>query len=331
MKKNETYIQTQISTDLIQAVKLLKEGGVVALPTETVYGLAADIYQADAVKMIFTLKQRPADNPLIVHIASLTQLDEIGINIPENARIIARAFWPGPLTMVLKKSQKVNDLISAGQDTVAVRMPSHPVMLSILQQLGSPLAAPSANIYTKVSPTTAQHVYYQFKGKIPLIIDGGRCQTGIESTIIDLTNPEGFRVLREGVITAEQISEKTHVSMIDKVSDGCANRAPGQHFVHYSPDKPLYRFENAGALNALFHYFSGKKIGVLRLRLPIESNARVVSLPRDPIDYAYEIYYQLYEADTWDVDVLFIEMPPCEPGWGALRDKIKRASQCYLS
>jgi L-threonylcarbamoyladenylate synthase len=313
------------------AVSLLAKGEVVALPTETVYGLAGSIDSDAAIAQIFSLKERPASNPLIVHIQCMAMLDEVAIDIPESARLIMQHFWPGPLTIVLKKSNRVSYRVTAGQDTVAVRMPAHPMMLAVLKELNCPLAAPSANRFTKVSPTTAAHVASQFEGKIPLILDGGRCQTGIESTIIDATDPTGFRVLREGVLRGETISALTGVPEIHSAPNQPTILTPGQHKVHYSPNTPLYRFETPLALQQLHDHFHDKHIGVLVQSYPIDFQSEILHMPNNPVDYAHALYHRLHEADALEVDVLFIEMPPQDTPWRALRDKVTRASRLLTS
>lgn len=232
----------EISTDLDLAVHYLKDGALVALPTETVYGVAGDATNDKAVANIFALKKRPEFNPLIIHYPHITFMNQ-DVEITELAKKLANAFWPGPLTLVLPRRQesKISFLASAGLDTLAVRIPSHPMTLQILRNFGKPVAAPSANPSSKVSPTSAQHVFDSFKNNplLPLIIDGGACHVGIESTIIDLTVPIP-KLLRPGKITAEEIKNLTGIVLENQSHSKSNPKAPGQLKIHYAPHIPLY-------------------------------------------------------------------------------------------
>ncbi|MFS8506618.1 MAG: threonylcarbamoyl-AMP synthase [Candidatus Babeliales bacterium] len=219
-----------------EAVRLLKDGEVVALPTETVYGLAADALNDDAITKIFQAKNRPADHPLILHIQSADQIDDWAINISQDAKKLANHFWPGPLTMILQKNHRVSSLITGGLDTVALRVPHHPVALAIIQQLGNGIVAPSANAHKKTSPTQPEHVLKTLDGKIAAIIDGGTCSIGIESTIIDMTK-ETPKILRPGAITAEMIEAVIKKTIECPVKH--SQKVSGNMEIHYQPDKPL--------------------------------------------------------------------------------------------
>ncbi len=235
--------------DICRAGELLRQGGVVAIPTETVYGLAADATNAQAVKKIFEAKGRPQDNPLIVHIASMDDLPPLVEDIPEEARKLAQVFWPGPLTMVFRKSGRIPAETSAGLDTVGIRMPLHPAARDAIRAAGVPLAAPSANRSGRPSPTTARHVLEDMKGRIDAILDGGECEVGVESTVVDMTG-DTPRVLRPGAVTREQILHVLGHVEVDKavyreIKPGELVRSPGMKYRHYAPKAPVVLFEGA--------------------------------------------------------------------------------------
>ncbi len=239
--------QTQILTigydTIIQAAELLKKGEVVAIPTETVYGLAANALSDRAIKKIFTAKGRPSDNPLIVHIYSIDQVSLLAKNVSEKAKILMEKFWPGPLTLVMDKKKQVSSVVTANLDTVAVRMPSHPVAYSILEQSNIPLAAPSANISGKPSPTSAQQVYDDMQGKIPAIVDGGNCEIGLESTVVDVSVDPPC-ILRPGAVTKEMLEEAVGEvtadnSILEPLKDGTQAKSPGVKHRHYAPNAEI--------------------------------------------------------------------------------------------
>lgn len=225
--------------DLLRAASLLKEGKLVGIPTETVYGLAANALDGEASANIFKAKGRPADNPLIVHISAFEQIYALVREVPSTAKKLAEAFWPGPLTIILPKSDKIPDSVSAGLDTVAVRFPSHPVAQAVITKSGLPLAAPSANLSGRPSPTTAEHVYHDLSGKIAAVLDGGPCAVGVESTVITLaTQPP--RLLRPGGITLEQLRAVLGEVVLDDavlnpLKEGAKVASPGMKYKHYSP------------------------------------------------------------------------------------------------
>lgn len=221
-----------------KAVEILKSGDIAAVPTETVYGLAANAYDDEAIRRIFDVKGRPQDNPLILHIDNLEYLNVLAKNIPEIAFKLADKFWPGALTMVFEKNDNFSSSASAGLDTIAVRMPDNKTMLEIIKKCGFPLAAPSANISGSPSPTDAMHVYHDLNGKVPLIIDGGQCECGVESTVICFTGA-GVKILRPGAVTAEQLAEYVQVSIdnavLSPLDKDIKPLSPGQKYKHYSP------------------------------------------------------------------------------------------------
>ncbi len=305
--------------DLAIAVELLRAGKLVALPTETVYGLAADATNPEAVRAIFRAKGRPADHPLIVHLATAEQMRDWAVDIPEVAWRLAAAFWPGPLTLVLPAAPTVSPLLTGGQTTVALRVPAHPVLQAVLRQLGFGLAAPSANPFGQISPTTAAHVERHLAGRIAAVVDGGACQVGIESTILDLSG-ERPRILRPGAITAEMLAR--HLSLADGAT-GAAPRVPGALASHYAPRTPCYRIP-AGLDTAPF---PGRRAGLLARHPASWPVAKFWLMPERPRDYARALYRALHEADASGCEVLLIELPPDEPAWAAVHDRLCRATR----
>ena len=240
MKTEVIKVNSSSDPGVKKAAGLLKKGEVVAIPTETVYGLAANAFDEKAVEKIFAAKGRPSDNPLIVHISELSQWAELVESIPENALALARAFWPGPLTIILKKSSLIPLRTSGGLDTVGVRMPLHPTARAIISAAGVPLAAPSANNSGKPSTTTAEHCLHDLDGKIPLIIDSGECSVGVESTVVTLV-PKVPRVLRPGGISPEMLADvlgevEVDDAVLSKLADGAVAASPGMKYKHYSPN-----------------------------------------------------------------------------------------------
>lgn len=252
----------EISNDVSKAKLLLEKDEIIAIPTETVYGLAGNIYSETAIKKIFSTKKRPFYNPLIVHISSIHVLKDIAINIPEKALLLAAKFWPGSLTLVLQKNDAIPDLITAGKNTVAIRVPDHELTLNLLKSLRFPLAAPSANPFGQISPTTAQHVAEYFSEEIPMVLDGGNCFNGIESTIIGFENNEAI-LLRLGSIAIEEI-EIVIGKIIIKNQEENAPLAPGMLSRHYAPKTKTVLVDNV--LTAIEENLD-KKIGLLLLKM----------------------------------------------------------------
>ncbi len=304
---------------LSTAVNLLRAGELVALPFETVYGLAGDATNPDALRAIFRAKGRPADHPLIVHLASAEQLPDWAAAVPEAAWRLASAFWPGPLTLVLPAARTVSPLVTGGQTTVALRVPAHPVPQAVLLQLGRALAAPSANPFGQISPTTAAHVRSHLAGKIAAVVDGGPCAVGIESTIVDLSS-EHPRILRPGAITAEMLA--AYLSLSDTVA-AAAPRVPGALASHYAPRTPCYRIP--AELTAA--PFPGQRIALLALRRPDWPVAKFWPMPAQPEGYARALYAALHEADASSCEILLIALPPDEPAWAAIHDRLLRATR----
>lgn len=314
---------------IAQAVDVLKRGGLVAVPTETVYGLAADATNEAAVRAIFAAKGRPADHPVIVHVADASAIDEWGRDVPPSAHALAAAFWPGPLTLVVKRSARALDVVTGGQDTVGLRCPAHPWARALLRAFGGALAAPSANSFGRISPTTAGHVRADLgekpAGKVDRILDGGPCPVGIESTIVDLggTAPT---LLRPGFVTRADLERVLGVPVADAGAD--APRASGRLEKHYAPRTPLevVPVERLGSrLAALFHLrvaLLAPKPALAALRA---TPAVEIAAADDADSYARDLYANLHQLDALDADRIVIAEPPSGPQWAAIHDRLKRA------
>ncbi|MFH0991738.1 MAG: L-threonylcarbamoyladenylate synthase [bacterium] len=314
------------------AAGVLRNGGVVAFPTETVYGLGADVLNLDAVRKVFQAKGRPSDNPLIVHVAPKIDLEEIIDEYPEKGVLLAQKFWPGPLTLVVKRTILISDLVTASLDTVAVRMPAHPVALALIDALGEGLVGPSANISGRPSPTTAQHVLDDLRGRIDLILDAGPTIIGLESTVVDVTiDPPA--ILRFGGLPQELIEECIGPVQIGLTSD-LQKRSPGLRHRHYAPRAKvvLIRYEDeAGFVEQLQHYrLQGKQVGSIinsALLARVESGLYKRALPSSIEVFARYLFRTLRELDALGVDVILIEGVK-EEGLGvAVMDRLRRAAQ----
>jgi len=310
---------------LDQAVEILRQGGLVAFPTETVYGLGADARRADAVGRIFAAKGRPATNPLIVHIHDIPSARQYAAHWPAQAQQLAERFWPGPLTLVVPKTDGITPVATAGGPTVGLRIPNHPLALQLLRQFDGPLAAPSANRSTRISPTTAAHVRQELADRVDLILDGGRCLVGIESTVLDFSG-EKPTILRLGGLSKQQIEAVIGpiLELQRPLPPSQPAASPGQQEIHYAPRTPAFRFEphqrpnlpQANAAQILLGQPS---------RRPHDKNH--VTLPENPAQYARYLYAILRELDTRQLDAIYIQMPPDEPQWAALRDRLRRATR----
>ncbi len=313
-----------ITTDVDLAVLALKEGTLVAIPTETVYGLAAHAKNEEAIKKIYQLKNRPLDHPVIMHVAENCDLGQWLSFIPDYAQRLMDHFWPGPLTLVMKtKPGTVSPLITGGQDTVAIRCPKHPIAQTILNQLGAPLVAPSANPFGKISPTTAKHVQQSFKHEELLIVDGGRCSVGIESTIISAVDPNHYQLLRAGLIGEKELQG------VGASKGDCSNstlKVPGKLERHYQPEKPLYCFEHLDALSSFCKQKTATVYVISFTKLPLANPQLAYQLPKEPTEAAFELYYQLRQADESNACCIAMELPPEEPCWQALRERLVKAS-----
>jgi len=316
---------------LEQAIAELKQGGVVAIPTETVYGLAADATNDSALKQIFAIKQRPADHPLIVHIGDMDQVPEWATVFPEVARALATAFWPGPLTLVLPAQPHVSRVVRGDEPTVALRVPNHPVALALLTQGGLSVAAPSANLFTQLSPTTAAHVEAGLGESIP-VLDGGACQVGIESTIVSVTSDGQWQLLRPGMISEQAIAEvatrAAHQPAPAAVTtDNPLPKVPGQHALHYSPRTPLLLFKDRAALLQECELLQQASLASAALLIGDGDvpNCAHVQLPNSPEKVAELLYSTLHSLDAMKVDRLLVELPPNLPIWLAVLDRLSRA------
>jgi L-threonylcarbamoyladenylate synthase len=315
-----------MSSDIAKAVEILKAGGLVAFPTETVYGLGADATNPAAIKRIFETKGRPSTNPLIVHVADIATAKKFAASWPKAAQMLAEKFWPGSLTLVLPKSPTIVPQVTANKQTVGLRAPNHPLALDLLRKFNGPLAAPSANRSTRISPTTAQHVCDELGDKVDLILDGGPCTVGIESTVLDLTASTPT-ILRPGAITAHQIEEVIGPITIRTatIDPNTPASSPGQHAVHYSPRAAAYRFEQQDF--ASIRSASTPSTAVLALH-PIPG---AIQMPTTPEAYARILYSTLRDLDSQNIETIFIEMPPDEPQWLAVRDRLLRATRPFPS
>lgn len=312
-----------MSRTIESALAALRRGEAIGLPTETVYGLAADAANPEAVRRIFALKGRPADHPLIVHVAGAGALDDWAIDIPDAARRLAAAFWPGPLTLILRKQARVPDVVTGGQDSVGLRCPDHPLALALLGEFGGGLAAPSANRFGHVSPTTAAHVRAEFGDAVPEVLDGGDCTVGIESTIVDFTG-ETPRILRPGMLDREHIE-----AVIGPVQAGPSTgspRASGTLEAHYAPRTPLLLLPRAAlARETAEQQALGKAVQVLALgQLPDATPG--LALPADPASYAHGLYAALRELDGRGANLLIAEHLPEDEAWLAIRDRLRRSA-----
>lgn len=315
---------------LEQAIAELKKGGIVAIPTETVYGLAADASNDTALKKIFAIKQRPADHPLIVHIGDISQVDDWVTVFPEAARKLAQVFWPGPLTLVLPAKNHVSRVVRGDEPTVALRVPGHPVALKLLQKSGLSVAAPSANLFTQLSPTTAKHVESGLGPEIP-VLDGGACRVGIESTIVSVSADGQWQLLRPGMIGEAEIASVADAGkQVDKaISDSiqATPRAPGQHALHYSPRTRLYLFQAREALVRACESFTQQNT-VCAAMLIGEGDApdcQAITLPDQPDKVAELLYGTMHDLDAMHVDCLLVELPADTLAWAAVRDRLTRA------
>ena len=313
-----------------EAAAVLRSGEVVAIPTETVYGLAANALDAAAVARIFAAKGRPSWNPLIVHVADADGLDTVAQDIPPLARTLAARFWPGPLTLVLHRRSVVPDIVTGGRDTVGVRVPAHPVARAIIRAAGVPVAAPSANRFMEVSPTTAAHVLSGLEGRIPLVIDAGPTEVGIESTVVDLTTAPPI-LLRPGAVTRDQLEPLTGpLSAPPKLTAPDAVRpAPGMMERHYAPRAHLVLFAPADAAVAVARAHAAAKAGervAVVTRSGDVSSPLTIRMPTDPLGYAARLYGVLHDLDAAGVTTAWIEELPGEDAWEGVRDRLLRAA-----
>jgi L-threonylcarbamoyladenylate synthase len=337
------YIACAVDTELLQtntpelfaeaisrAAETLRRSELVAVPTETVYGLAANALEADCVGKIFEAKQRPQENPIIVHVASESMARDCVTEWPETASALAKAFWPGPLTIVLPKTEGIPANVTAGGDTVGVRWPRHPFMQELIDACQFPLAVPSANLSNHLSPTTAAHVKSQMEGRIPLIIDGGAANVGIESTVVDLTGEA--RVLRPGMISAEAIAAALPEAKAPGLgkNDGPL-KSPGRMPRHYAPNARLLvmTWEDEADLESQIAYSRtphDRVCVIAHTRIVGGTRfGRVSVLPHDPEAYARALYGELHQCDGEGAELIVVEAVPRKNEWAAIADRLQRA------
>jgi len=309
-----------------RAVAILKHGGLVAFPTETVYGLGADARNPDAIRKLYAAKGRPGHHPVIVHLADAAQLPQWAREVTPLALKLAQQFWPGPLTLILRRQPQVSDALTGGQDTIGLRVPAHPVARTLLSAFGSGIAAPSANRFGHVSATTAAHVREEFGASVELVLDGGQSEVGIESTIVDVTGAQP-RLLRPGRISAEEIEQATGVPLAAPDLD--APRAPGTLPAHYAPHTPLKVMEGDLLLElAASLTRQGERVAVLACgtRQPLLPGLTWLAAPPDPRAYAHDLYANLRALDAAGCDVMLVERPPLTAQWTAINDRLGRAA-----
>lgn len=324
-------------TIIAQAAAVLRDGGLVAFPTETVYGLGANALDARAVARIFEAKARPAWNPVIAHVDSIDEARAITSQWPPIATMLAQTFWPGPLTLVLPKHPSVPDALTAGLPAVAVRIPNHPVARALIAALGAPIAAPSANRFTELSPTTAAHVQESLGDRVDMILDGGPSDVGIESTVVDLTG-ETPRLLRPGIIGREALERATGVafaSAADSVRDNTPRHSPGMVDRHYSPRADVWLFDadNVDEMRHSLQRSVDEKSGsrraavlVLDWSLELPEDVHVVQMPGDALAYARSLYATLHALDADGYAVIAIQRPPYTDSWSGVSDRLTRAA-----
>lgn len=311
------------------AASLLRDGGVVAFPTETVYGLGADAANEQVVRRIFSIKGRPADHPLIVHLADAGMIDRWARDIPADALRLAEFFWPGPLTIVIRRSATVSDLVTGGLDTVGIRVPAHPVAQSLLREFGGGIAAPSANRFGRISPTCADHVRDELGSAPDLILDGGDCQVGLESTIISLAHGRPI-LLRPGGISHPELCEALGREVAHPCQPDPALRAPGCHASHYAPLTPAFIItaENLPA-EIRRTVDTGQNVASLCLTETVTDlypASRCLLMPNDPVGYGQALYASLRRIDSEGYDKILIEAPPESEPWRAVSDRLRRAA-----
>lgn len=308
------------AADIDAAVAALRRGEVIGMPTETVYGLAADARNPVAIARIFATKGRPADHPVIVHLADAAELDAWALDIPAAARVLADQFWPGPLTLILRRRPEVLDALTGGQATVGLRVPAHPVAATLLRAFGGALAAPSANRFGRISPTTAAHVRDEFGDAVPIVLDGGASAVGLESTIVDLSRGTA-RILRPGAILRSQI--EAWIGPLADAELASAPRVSGALAAHYAPGKPLVLIP-AAEISAPTLRPDGDTLWIGMERIPDASLG--ICLGADPASYGHDLYAALRELDARPGSRIAVVLPPTGEAWAAVHDRLTRAA-----
>jgi L-threonylcarbamoyladenylate synthase len=307
-----------VNPEVRRAAEILRAGGLVAFPTETVYGLGADASSAAAMARLYRVKGRPADHPVIVHFVSAEDAFRYAKEIPPDAKLLANKFWPGPLTLILKRSDKAKDFVTGGQPSVGLRVPSHPIAQELLKAFGGGIAAPSANRFGRISPTTAAHVREDLGGDVNLVLDGGPTEVGIESTIVDLSGV-GAVLLRPGKISKADLAK--FVELREKTES--SPRHSGGLERHYSPRTPA-RLVPTHALDREISHLKDR-VAVLAFSRPDERVDYWLRMPREPDGYAQKLYAALRELDGAGCELILVEAPPEQPEWAAVRDRLQRA------
>jgi L-threonylcarbamoyladenylate synthase len=319
--------ETPTEAAIARAAALLREGELVAFPTETVYGLGADAGNAQAVRRIFAAKGRPADHPVIVHLPDVSHVEHWASAMPDAARRLAAAFWPGPLTLILPRAAGVHDVVTGGQDSVGLRVPSHPVARALLHAFGAGIAAPSANRFGRISPTRAAHVAGDLAASVALILDGGACEVGIESTIVALTG-DVPTLLRPGAIGVNELAQV--LGRAPSAPDRTAPRASGTLASHYAP-RTAAILVPADALHAEIDQLVDRDEAVAILARtacrPDDFSGAWIAAPADAAGYAHDLYANLRTLDAANADVILIETPPADAAWLAVRDRLGRATR----
>jgi len=310
-----------VSDDVRLAADILRRGGLVGFPTETVYGLGADASSAQAVARLYAAKRRPADHPVIVHFAHAEAAFEWAREVPEGARQLAEKFWPGPLTLVLRRSGRAGDFVTGGQDTIGLRVPAHPVAQALLRAFGGGIAAPSANRFGEVSPTSAAHVRRDLGQDADLVLDGGPSEVGIESTIVDLSG-DGAVLLRPGRIARRELEAVLGAPVREKRGD--SPRHSGGLERHYAPRTPA-RLVPTHELDREIARL-GHRVAVLAFSRPDERVEYWLRMPREPLGYARRLYAALRELDEAGCGAILVEAPPDTPEWAGVRDRLERAA-----
>jgi L-threonylcarbamoyladenylate synthase len=310
-----------LNLEIRRAAEILRAGGLVAFPTETVYGLGADASNAAAVARLYAAKGRPAAHPVIVHFADAASAFEWAREVPQAARQLAARFWPGPLTLILKRSAKAGDFVTGGQDSVGLRVPSHPVAQQLLREFGGGVAAPSANLFGNVSPTSAAHVREDLGKRVDLVLEGGSSEVGIESTILDLSGVSPV-LLRPGFVSKAAIEAALHCNILEK--DAASPRHSGGLERHYAPKTPALLVP-PHALDAEIAK-RGAAVAVLAFSRPDERVDYWIRMPREPQAYARRLYAALRELDGAACETILIEMPPETAEWTAVTDRLSRAA-----
>lgn len=294
---------------LRSAAQVLLRGGLVAFPTETVYGLGANALNSESVRRIYEVKQRPFASPLIVHVSDVEMARTVTAEWPPLADVLARHFWPGPLTIVIRKAAIVPDLVTGGLSTVGVRVPANPIAIELIRQTQLPIAAPSANLFTQISPTTAEHVQAALGDRLEMILDGGQAEVGIESTVVALRKC-GPVILRPGMISQSELEAVTRLRWerelnLPEVTEPA--ESPGQHPRHYAPRTPFYVLERGSA--------------------PPNGHGKILQMPQDRRQFAALLYSELHKADAEGLEWIGIESPPQTPEWAGILDRLQRASR----